>query len=214
VPRVVGHGDVEPIAHRRRHRRGADAAGGRGAAAAGCGSTIYTTSPTTASEAHARTMIQNASVSMADLRRTGGWGGKESPSPHRQRGGGVSARFSAASAFARQSPALSQRSISWVSRFPSHRVVKFDCVVVEQKPARTIVPRPKRFPGSFSCPKRCNRGPEKGEQSDWRSIERSRRHRARISGYHGRSHNDGRRIIAPRPVAYSEIPTVQQTCRA
>src|SRR3977135_699857 len=45
-----------------------------------------------------------------------------------------------------------------------------------------IVPRPKRFPGSFSCPKRCNRGPEKGEQSDWRSIERSRRHRARISG--------------------------------
>jgi len=30
-------------------------------------------------------------------------------------GGGVSARFSAASAFARQSPALSQRSISWVS---------------------------------------------------------------------------------------------------
>jgi hypothetical protein len=46
---------------------------------------------------------------------TGGSGGKESPSPHRQRGGGVSARFSAASAFARQSPALPQRSISWVS---------------------------------------------------------------------------------------------------
>jgi len=59
---------------------------------------------------------------------------------------------------------------------------------VEQKPARTIVPRPKRFPGSFSCPKRCNRGPERGEQSDRRSIERSRRHRARFSGCHGHSH--------------------------
>ena len=70
---------------------------------------------------------------------------------------------------------------------PSHRVIKLDCVVVEQKPARSIVPSPERFLGTFRTPKGSNHGLVGNEQSDWRPIEGSRRHRARIRDYHGRS---------------------------
>jgi len=57
----------------------------------------------------------------------------------------------------------------------------------KQIPTRTIGPSPERFLATFLAPKGCDCGPAGNEQSDWRSIERSRRHRSRISGYHGRS---------------------------
>src|SRR5262249_31175752 len=39
----------------------------------------------------------------------------------------------------------------------------------------TIVPSPERFLATFLAPKGCDCGPAGNEQSDWRSIERSRR---------------------------------------
>jgi hypothetical protein len=48
-------------------------------------------------------------------------------------------------------------------------------------------PSPKRFSAAFLAPKGGDYGAGKNKQSDWRSIEGSRRHRARIGGYHGRS---------------------------
>jgi putative transposase len=43
------------------------------------------------------------------------------------------------------------------------------------------------FLGALLGPKGGNGGTNRGKQSDRRSIERSRRHRAQIGGYHGRS---------------------------
>jgi hypothetical protein len=70
---------------------------------------------------------------------------------------------------------------------PSHRIIKLDCVIVEQIPAHTIGPCSEFFLGALLGPKGGNGGTNRGKQSDRRSIERSRRHRAQIGGYHGRS---------------------------
>src|SRR5262249_43327352 len=70
-------------------------------------------------------------------------------------------------------------------RLPSHRVIKLDHVVVDQIPAGTIVPSSKRFPAAFFAPKGGDDRPRKDKQSNWRSIKGSRRHRARVDGYHG-----------------------------
>jgi hypothetical protein len=36
---------------------------------------------------------------------------------------------------------------------PPHRLIKLDCIVVEQIPARTVVPGPERFLGALLAPK-------------------------------------------------------------
>ena len=79
------------------------------------------------------------------------------------------------------------RSISWISG--SHPVGSLSSteIVVEQIPAGTIVTRAERFLGAFLAPKGSDRGPGRDKQSNWRSVEGSRRHRARIGGYHDRS---------------------------
>jgi hypothetical protein len=70
---------------------------------------------------------------------------------------------------------------------PSYGVIHLDCVVSEQQPAPTIVAISEGFLAAFHAPKGGNREPGGDEQSDWRSIERSRGHRAQISDYHSRS---------------------------
>ena len=70
---------------------------------------------------------------------------------------------------------------------PSYGVIHLDYVVIEQKPAPTIVAISEGVLAAFHSPKGGNREPGADEQSDWRSIEGSRGHRAQISDYHGRS---------------------------
>ena len=64
---------------------------------------------------------------------------------------------------------------------PSYRVIHLDCVVSEQKPAPTIVAISEGVLAAFHAPKGGNREPGEDEQSDWRSIEGSRGHRAQRS---------------------------------
>jgi hypothetical protein len=67
---------------------------------------------------------------------------------------------------------------------PSQRAIKLDCIIVEQIPARTITASSERGLTAFLTPKGRNYGPGGNEQSDGRSIKRSRGHRLRSSGYH------------------------------
>jgi hypothetical protein len=97
---------------------------------------------------------------------------------------------------------------------PSYRVIHLDYVVIEQKPAPTIVAISEGFLAAFCAPKGGNREPCGDEQSDWRSIEWSRGHRAQISDYHGRSAETSGRsrstplanhlLILPRSAAESK----------
>jgi hypothetical protein len=61
---------------------------------------------------------------------------------------------------------------------PSYRAIHLDCVVIEQKPAPTIVAISEGFLAAFHASKGGNRAPGRDEQSDCRSIEGSRGHRA------------------------------------
>jgi hypothetical protein len=54
---------------------------------------------------------------------------------------------------------------------PSYRVIHLDCVVIEQKPAPTIIPISEGVLAAFHAPKGGNREPGEDEQSDCCSIE-------------------------------------------
>jgi hypothetical protein len=70
---------------------------------------------------------------------------------------------------------------------PSHWMVNLDRFSIDQIPACPIVSRPECPLRALLTPKRGDQGPDRGMQSNWRSIERGRRHRTWIGGYHVRS---------------------------
>jgi hypothetical protein len=88
----------------------------------------------------------------------------------------------------RQPPGIVFRTgVTMHQWLPSQRAIKLDCIIVEQIPARTIAASSERGLTTFLTPKGRNYGPGGNEQSDGRSIKRSRGHRLRSSGYHGPS---------------------------
>jgi hypothetical protein len=56
-------------------------------------------------------------------------------------------------------------------RLPSQRVIKLDCIIVEQIPSRTIAASPERFLTTFLTPKGRDCGSGGNEQSDGRTIK-------------------------------------------